>query len=121
VAQQRLTNKLLLDRLIFEIKANRAMMLPILRFQSLCLLVLSLAAFVRPFSPASTTSSFSRRSVTSLSPSSSSTTTTLRMAVDYNNPDVAEEFGKVQFMDYDDVVKELRGKGAAVSASMKYV
>jgi hypothetical protein len=120
VAQQRLTNKLLLDRLIFEIKANRAMMLPILRFQSLCLLVLSLAAFVRPFSPASTTSSFSRRSVSSSSPSSS-TTTTLRMAVDYNNPDVAEEFGKVQFMDYDDVVKELRGKGAAVSASMKYV
>jgi hypothetical protein len=43
------------------------------------------------------------------------------MAIDYNNPAVAEEYALVQPMDYDDVVAELRNQGAAVSAAMTYV
>jgi hypothetical protein len=41
------------------------------------------------------------------------------MAVDYKDPAVAEEFGRVQPMDYDDVVRELRTKGVVVAPSMK--
>lgn len=45
----------------------------------------------------------------------------LRMAIDYNDPVVAEEFAQVQPMDYDDVVSELRDTGVVVSPSMKCV
>lgn len=41
------------------------------------------------------------------------------MAIDYNDPVVAEEFAKVQPMDYDDVEAELKEKGIPVSPTMK--
>jgi hypothetical protein len=41
------------------------------------------------------------------------------MAIDYNDPMVAEEFSKVQPMDYDDVAAELITKGIKVPPTMK--
>ena len=45
-------------------------------------------------------------------------TTALRMAIDYNDPVVAEEFAQVQPMDFEDVEKELSEKGIPVPPSM---
>lgn len=42
-----------------------------------------------------------------------------KMAIDYNDPVVAEEFSKVQPMDYDDVAAELITKGIKVPPTMK--
>lgn len=42
----------------------------------------------------------------------------LRMAIDYNDPVVAEEFAKVQPMPFEDVEEELQQKGIPVPASM---
>lgn len=39
-------------------------------------------------------------------------------ALDYNDPIVAEEFAKVQPMDFDDVEEELLSKGIPVPAAM---
>jgi hypothetical protein len=47
--------------------------------------------------------------------------TVLKMAMDYNDPIVAEEFANVQPMDFDDVEAELREKGIPVPPTMKYV
>jgi hypothetical protein len=47
--------------------------------------------------------------------------TRLSMAIDYNDPVVAEEFAKVQPMDFDDVEAELRAKGIPISATISYV
>jgi hypothetical protein len=44
--------------------------------------------------------------------------TTLPMAMDYNDPVVAEEFAQVRTMEYDDVVAELGEKGIPVKPSM---
>ena len=44
--------------------------------------------------------------------------TPLRMAIDYNDPVVAEEFAMVQPMDFDDVEEELQQQGIRVPASM---
>ena len=43
---------------------------------------------------------------------------TLRMALDYNDPAVTEEFSKVQGMEYDDVVAELMQSGVRAPANM---
>lgn len=43
----------------------------------------------------------------------------LKMAMDYNDPVVAEEFAKVQPMDFDDVELELKSKGIPVPPTMK--
>ena len=51
------------------------------------------------------------------SPRASSTP--MRMAIDYNDPVVAEEFAKVQPMVYDDVAEELQAKGIPVPPTMK--
>lgn len=48
-------------------------------------------------------------------------TTRLSMAIDYNDPLVAEEFANVQPMDFDDVEAELRAKGIPVAATLSYV
>jgi hypothetical protein len=40
------------------------------------------------------------------------------MAIDYNDPVVAEEFAKVQPMDFDDVEEELQQEGIRVPAAM---
>lgn len=45
----------------------------------------------------------------------------LSMAIDYNDPVVAEEFANVQPMDFDDVEAELRAKGIPVPATISYV
>jgi hypothetical protein len=45
----------------------------------------------------------------------------LSMAIDYNDPVVAEEFANVQPMDFDDVEAELRAKGIPVPATLSYV
>jgi hypothetical protein len=45
----------------------------------------------------------------------------LRMAIDYNDPLVAEEFAQVQPMAFEDVETELSGKGIPVPPTMKYV
>jgi hypothetical protein len=50
--------------------------------------------------------------------SSRSTGRPLLMAIDYNDPVVAEEFALVQPMDFDDVEAELQEKGIRVPASM---
>jgi len=47
-------------------------------------------------------------------PSSSS----LRMAIDYNDPAVMEEFNAIQMMEYDDVVDELAQNGVRAPADM---
>lgn len=44
--------------------------------------------------------------------------TALRMAIDYNDPVVAEEFNNVQPMTYEEVEAELSDKGIPVSATM---
>lgn len=41
-----------------------------------------------------------------------------RRALDYNDPIVAEEFAKVQPMDFEDVEEELMSKGIPVPAAM---
>ncbi|EEC51323.1 predicted protein [Phaeodactylum tricornutum CCAP 1055/1] len=51
----------------------------------------------------------------SLAPSS---TTARRMAIDYNDPIVGEEFNKVQPMAFEDVEQELREKGIPVPPTM---
>ena len=43
----------------------------------------------------------------------------LRMAIDYNDPLVAEEFANVQPMAFEDVEAELSGKGISVPPTMK--
>jgi hypothetical protein len=43
----------------------------------------------------------------------------LQMAIDYNDPVVTEEFGKVQPMSYEDVEAELQAKGIPVPPTMK--
>lgn len=43
----------------------------------------------------------------------------LKMAIDYNDPMVAEEFAMVQPMEYDDVAAELQTKGIRVPPTMK--
>lgn len=45
----------------------------------------------------------------------------LRMAIDYNDPVVAEEFAKVQPMAFEDVEEELSQTGIRVPPTMKYV
>jgi len=45
--------------------------------------------------------------------------TALRMAIDYNDPVVAEEFANVQPMAFEDVEAELRQKGIPVPPTMK--
>jgi hypothetical protein len=45
--------------------------------------------------------------------------TSLRMAIDYNDPVVAEEFTKVQPMQFEDVEAELSEKGITVPPTMK--
>jgi hypothetical protein len=45
-------------------------------------------------------------------------TTVARRALDYNDPIVAEEFAKVQPMDFEDVEEELMSKGIPVPAAM---
>ena len=42
----------------------------------------------------------------------------LRMAIDYNDPAVAEEFAAVQTMEYDEVVEELMQQGVRAPADM---
>ncbi|KAL7503416.1 hypothetical protein ACHAWX_000582 [Stephanocyclus meneghinianus] len=42
----------------------------------------------------------------------------LRMAIDYNDPAVAEEFASVQMMEYDDVVAELMQSGVRAPPDM---
>lgn len=44
--------------------------------------------------------------------------TALGMAMDYNDPIVAEEFAKVQPMDFEDVEAELKEKGISVRPTM---
>jgi hypothetical protein len=44
----------------------------------------------------------------------------IRMAIDYNDPVVAEEFTKVQPMFFEDVEAELLQKGIRVPPTMKY-
>lgn len=44
--------------------------------------------------------------------------TRLSMAIDYNDPLVAEEFANVQPMDFDEVEAELRAKGIPVPATI---
>ena len=46
------------------------------------------------------------------------TTTALPMALDYNNPLVAEEFNKVQPLTFEEVEEELKEKGIPVSQAM---
>jgi hypothetical protein len=41
------------------------------------------------------------------------------MAIDYNDPLVAEEFANVQPMAFEDVEAELSGKGISVPPTMK--
>jgi len=43
----------------------------------------------------------------------------MHMAIDYNDPVVAEEFAKVQPMVYEDVAEELQAKGIPVPPTMK--
>jgi hypothetical protein len=57
---------------------------------------------------------FTRASIRPASPSSSK----LQMAIDYNDPVVAEEFALVQPMEFSDVEEELNSKGITVPASM---
>ncbi|KAL7457508.1 hypothetical protein ACHAWC_009117 [Mediolabrus comicus] len=45
-------------------------------------------------------------------------TTSLKMAIDYNDPVVMEEFNMVQTMEYDDVVAELAASGVRAPADM---
>ena len=47
-----------------------------------------------------------------------SSSATLRMAIDYNDPAVAEEFASVQTMEYDEVVVELLQQGVRAPADM---
>lgn len=54
----------------------------------------------------------SRASLAKTSPSA------LKMALDYNDPIVAEEFAKVQPMPFEEVEEELRGKGIPISPMM---
>lgn len=44
--------------------------------------------------------------------------TSLRMAIDYNDPAVMEEFNTIQLMEYDDVVSELAQSGVRAPADM---
>ncbi|GKY94197.1 hypothetical protein MPSEU_000385700 [Mayamaea pseudoterrestris] len=53
-----------------------------------------------------------------VAPSAGRTRQPLRMAIDYNDPVVAEEFAKVQPMEFDDVEEELQQQGIRVPASM---
>lgn len=46
-------------------------------------------------------------------------TLALQMAIDYNDPVVAEEFAKVQPMAYEDVEVELNQKGIRLSPTTK--
>lgn len=47
-----------------------------------------------------------------------SSTTSLPMAIDYNDPAVMEEFNTIQTMEYDDVVAELAQSGVRAPADM---
>ncbi len=47
-----------------------------------------------------------------------STSTSLGMALDYNDPVVAEEFGKVQTMEFEEVEEELLESGIPVGPTM---
>jgi len=59
--------------------------------------------------------------VSSIGSSSATRSPGLRMAIDYNDPVVAEEFTKVQPMPFEDVKAELSQKGIRVPPTMKYV
>ena len=69
-------------------------------------------------------------SITAFTPASSQSSTrwigrttksspSLKMAIDYNDPIVAEEFANVQPMTFEDVETELRAKGIPVPPTMK--
>jgi hypothetical protein len=73
------------------------------------LLRFGLACLVMSFSTAFLPSSVTRTAVSR----------GLQMAIDYNDPVVAEEFSKVQPMAFEDVEAELRAKGIPVPATVK--
>lgn len=65
----------------------------------------------------STTPSFAIRAA-NMRQTSSASSTSLSMALDYNNPVVAEEFGKIQPMTYEEVEEELMMSGVRGSPDM---
>jgi hypothetical protein len=78
----------------------------------LSLTAVSSATLCAAFTPASTNhGSFSRQRI-------ATTKTALRMAIDYNNPVVAEEFNKVQPMSYEEVEEELMESGIRAPPTM---
>jgi hypothetical protein len=78
------------------------MMSRLLRFGLACLVM----SFSTAFLPSSVTRTVAPRC-------------SLQMAIDYNDPVVAEEFSKVQPMAFEDVEAELRAKGIPVPATVK--
>jgi uncharacterized protein CbrC (UPF0167 family) len=84
--------------------------------QSVLALVLSLSA-VTTMAWVSPSVGLSRAAVPRMA-RSSKTSTSLRMAIDYKDPVVAEEFALVQPMDIDDVEAELQSKGIPVPPTM---
>jgi len=74
-------------------------------------LILSFLASVSPTAAwtSSTTMAFSTRTRQQSS---------LKMAIDYNDPVVAEEFGKVQIMSWEEIEEELNGSGIRAPPSM---
>ena len=87
------------------------------RFTSLLAVALVAVSTTTAFAPTTTfhQQSAKTRWVSRTTPTPSS----LKMAIDYNDPVVAEEFAKVQPMSFEDVEEELQAKGIPVPATMK--
>ena len=81
---------------------------------------LLITAFVAVFSSSITafTPAYSQSSTRWIGRTTKSSSS-LNMAIDYNDPVVAEEFANVQPMTFEDVETELRAKGIPVPPTMK--
>jgi hypothetical protein len=96
-----------LRRSINTIKHTNALLATMTRFTNL-LSLLALASAATAFTAAP------GNVISGRSPIS----TSLRMAIDYNDPAVAAEFAAIQGMEYDDVVEELLQSGVRAPADM---
>lgn len=82
------------------------------------LLAVSASAFAPPQPSTSARIAGASSAFVPASRQSTTTTATLRMTLDYNDPVVADEFAQVQTMEYDDVAEELLKSGVTAPPTM---
>ena len=72
----------------------------------------------RPTPPSAVAPVIVRTTTATTTTATATATTALKMAIDYNDPGVMEEFNTIQSMEYDDVVLELAQSGVRAPTDM---